>query len=105
MSFLRIATENSRVPINPYHQEANRSQIRDNVDSHDFEYYENRREGLIEQFEDPGWGFANSQRRKIAREVNNRHVTHAFDSIDWNEGFTGRGGTFPAAMPDVRKGV
>ena len=56
------------------------------------EYSLRRKEGLIPQREDLGWGFESSSRRNRARDINNRTQGLPFFEVKWKEGFTGRGG-------------
>ncbi len=55
-------------------------------------YHGDRRQGLVPPCEEPGWGFEEPERRDLYRDIYDTKVAKSFLEIDWNKGFTGRGG-------------
>ena len=55
-------------------------------------YYEQRSQGLIPQCEASGWGYDHPKHRQQTRTMMNTVVAQSFFHVDWNKGFTGRGG-------------
>lgn len=57
-----------------------------------FDYYEKRSKGLIPQNEQVGWGYEQHYRRDMTRDCNDALVKQALFDVEWNKGYTGRGG-------------
>ena len=57
-----------------------------------FAYYEQRSEGLIAQCEEFDWGYDHPKHRQQTRTMMSTVVAQSFFDVNWDKGFTGRGG-------------
>ena len=76
----------------PRRNQEHLAKLRKQVSPADLAYYEQRSKGRIPQREEPGWGLEDPVRRKLFRDINACKVTMSFFEVNWNKGFTGRGG-------------
>ena len=66
------------------------------------EYYENRRTGKIEGKPCEEWGDPISEEREeLLNEIETGKVRHTFYAVNYNQGFTGRGGNLAPCALDV----